>query len=423
MLASRTELLEKIRLGEDSFLELKEVKFAGGRIRGPAQEDVADELAAFANSAGGVMLLGVDDKSREVVGIPVEQLNAVEALVRNACEDSIKPPLAPIIERITLPDFSGVERPVVRVEVTRSLFVHQSPGGYLHRVGSSKRPMPPDYLARLFQQRSQSRLIHFDETPVPQATLADLEEALWRRFVPTRSAESPEVSLSKLAMAARDEHGVWRPTVAGLLMASRHPEHYLPGAIVQAVAYEGTEVVPAGEGIYQRDAQDITGPLDEQIRTACAFVRKNMRIAAYKRAEGGRVDVPQYDLTAVFEAVTNAVAHRDYSMAGAKVRLRLFADRLELYSPGMLPNTMTPESMPYRQVSRNEAVTSLLARCPIGDVELASHRSHIMDKRGEGVPIILQRSEELAGKRPEYRLIDDSELVLTIYAARAEEQE
>lgn len=422
MLAMRTELIEKIRLGEDSFLELKEVRFARGKVRGPAQQDLADELAAFANSAGGVVLLGVEDTSREVLGIPVEHLDAVEALVRQACEDSVKPPLAPIIERITLPDLSGVEQPVIRVEVARSLFVHQSPGGYLHRVGSSKRPMPPDYLARLFQQRSQSRLIRFDETPVPRATLADLDEQLWRRFAPKQSTDAPEVLMAKLAMAAQDEQGVWRPTVAGLLMASRQPERHLPGAFVQAVAYMGTAVVPTGEGVYQRDAQDITGPLDEQIRAACAFVRKNMMVSAYKRAGGGRVDVPSFDMTAVFEAVTNAVAHRDYSMAGAKVRLRLFADRLELFSPGMLPNTMTPESLPYRQVSRNEALTSLLARCPVGDVDLANSRSHIMDKRGEGVSIILARSEQLSGKRPEYRLNDDSELMLTIFAARMEQE-
>lgn len=417
MLATRAELLEKIRLGEDSFLELKEVKFAGGRVRGPTQDDLADELAAFANSAGGVLLLGVEDATREVLGIPMERLDAVEDMVRQACTDSVKPPLAPIIERLMLPDSTGVEQPVIRVEVARSLFVHQSPGGYLHRVGSAKRQIAPDHLARLFQQRSQARLIRFDETPVPRATLADFEERLWRRFAPAQSAEAPEVLLSKLAMAAQDEHGVWRPTVAGLLMACRYPERFLPGAFVQAVAYAGREVVPEGEHAYQLDAQDITGTLDEQIRQACAFVRRNMQVAAYKRAEGGRVDRPQFDMTAVFEAITNAVAHRDYSMAGAKVRLRLFNDRLELYSPGMLPNTMTPDSLPYRQVARNEALTSLLARCPIDDRELSPHRSHIMDKRGEGVSIILARSEALSGRQPNYRMNDDSELLLTIFAA------
>ncbi|MFT7723996.1 MAG: ATP-binding protein [Roseateles sp.] len=422
MFATRSELLEKIRLGEDTFLELKEVKFAGGKVRGPSQDGLADELAAFANSSGGVLLLGVEDTSREVLGIPVDKLDDVEQLVRQACEQSIKPPLAPIIERMTLPDGGGVEQPVIRLAIERSLFVHQSPGGYLHRVGSSKRPIAPDQLARLFQQRSQSRLIRFDETPVPRATLGDLNEALWRRFAPQRSSDAPEVLMSKLAMAARDEQGEWRPTVAGLLLGSSVAQHFLPGAFIQAVAYQGKDVVPTGEGAYQRDAQDIVGPLDQQILDACAFVRKNMQMAARKLAQGGREDLPQFDMLAVFEAVTNAVAHRDYSMAGAKVRLRLFDDRLELYSPGMLPNTMTPESLPFRQAARNEALTSLLARCPIVDDTLAAHRQHIMDKRGEGVSIVLETSERLSGKRPEYQLSDDSELKLTIFAAATEQE-
>ena len=418
MWANRSELIEKIRLGEDSFLELKEVKFAGGKLSGPKQDGLADELAAFANSAGGVLLLGVEDTSREVLGIPLPNLDAVEQILRQACEESIKPALAPTMERMTLPDWAGVEQPIIRVEIKRSLFVHQSPGGYLHRVGSSKRPIPPDHLARLFQQRSQSRLIRFDETPVSSAQLTDLDEALWRRFAPTSSTDAPEILLGKLAIAARDEQGDWRPTVAGLLMASTKANQFLPGAFIQAVAYLGTDAVPRETSLYQQDAQDIAGPLDQQIFAACAFVRKNMTVAAYKHAGGGREDRPQFDMLAIFEAVTNAVAHRDYSMAGSKVRLRLFSDRLELYSPGMLPNTMSPESLPFRQAARNEALTSLLARCPINDSTLSRHRQHIMDKRGEGVSIILETSERLSGKRPEHRLLDESELMLTIYAAQ-----
>ena len=417
MFSMRSELLEKIRLGEDNFLEFKEVRFAGGKIRGPGQDDLADELAAFANSRGGVLLLGVHDKTREVVGIPVDRLDAAEALIRQACEDSMKPPGVPVIERINLPDSAGVARPVIRVEVPPSLFVHQSPGGYFHRVGSSKRPIPPDHLARLFQQRSQARLIRFDETPVPRAALSHLDEALWRRFDTARSTDTPEQLLSKLAMASQDDAGTWRPTVAGMLLACRKPQQLLSSAFIQAVAYQGIAITPQTDSTYQRDARDITGPLDQQIFEACDFVRKNMQVAARKGSVGGREDIPQFDMLAVFEAVANAVAHRDYSMAGSKVRLRLFDNRLELYTPGLLVNTMTPESLPYRQAARNEAITSLLARCSVQGDDLKGHRTHIMDKRGEGVPIILSRSEVLSEKTPEYRLIDESELLLTIYAA------
>ncbi len=417
MFATRSELLEKIRLGEDNFLELKEVRFAGGKIRGPEQNDLADKLAAFGNTRGGVLLLGVHDKTREALGIPVDRLDAVESLVRQACEDSIKPPAAPVIERLSLPDNAGVEQPVIRVEVPPSLFVRQSPGGYFHRVGSSKRPIPPDQLARLFQQRSQARLIRFDETPVPHATLGALDEALWRRFVTPQTTDTPEQLLSKLAMASQDDAGTWRPTVAGVLLASREPRQFLSSAFIQAVAYQGTKISPQTESAYQSDARDISGPLDQQIFDACDFVRKNMRVLARKRPEGGREDFPQFDMLSVFEAITNAVAYRDYSMSGSKVRLRLFDDRLELYAPGLLANTMTPESLPYRQAARNESITSLLARCPVEREDFEAHRTHIMDKRGEGVPIILSRSEQLSGQAPEYRLIDESELLLTIYAA------
>lgn len=417
MFATRSELLEKIRLGEDSFLELKEVRFAGVKVRGPEQNDLADELAAFANSHGGVLVLGVQDKTREVLGIPLDRLDEVEALVRQASEDSVKPVLAPLIERLTLPDVDGAEQPVLRVEMPRSLFVHQSPGGYFHRVGSSKRQMPPDYLARLFQQRSQTRIIRFDEQAVPGATLDDLDPALWQRFATARTQDERDELLQKLAMVRKDEDGALRPTVAGVLMGCREPRRFLPNAYVQAVAYRGTAIEPGAEQAYQRDAQDISGPLDEQIFGACDFVRKHMDVPASKQQ--GRRDLPQFDMLAVFEAVTNAVAHRDYSIHGSKVRLRIFDDRLELFSPGSIPNTMTVDSLAYRQAARNEVLTTLLARCPISpkDEDIQTHRTHIMDKRGEGVPVIISRTQQLSGKRPEYRLIDDSELMLTMTAA------
>jgi len=416
MFDSVADLIDKIRLGEDSYLELKEVRFAGQKVSAPHRDSLADELAAFANSRGGVCVLGVDD-TRDVLGIPLDRLDLVEDFVRQICLDIITPPLTPVIERLTLPGTAGEQLPVLKVDVAGSLFVHRSPGGYFHRVGSAKREMAPEYLARLFQQRSQARIIRFDEQAVPGASLDDLSDALWQRFASPRVQDTREVLLDKLAMARPDADGTLRPTIAGALMASADPRRWLPNAFIQAVAYRGTEVLPQGDAAYQLDAQDITGPLDAQVLAACHFVRKNMRISASK--DEGRHDLPQYDMTAVFEALVNAVAHRDYSIHGAKIRLKMFADRLELYSPGAIPNTMTVDSLPYRQAARNEAVTSLLAKCQIPDTDKAiTGRSAMMDKRGEGVQIILDQSERLSGLRPVYRLVDDSELLLIIRAAK-----
>ena len=422
MLDSEKELLDQIALGESTFLEFKEVRFVGKRIAGPSRESLADGLAAFANSRGGVLVLGVSDRAREIIGIDESRLDAVVDFVRHVCTDSLDPSLESVlVDRLRLPSTSGERVAVVKVEVPRSLFIHRSPGGFYHRVADSKRRMSTEFLARMLQQRSQTRLIRFDEQPVAGASIESLSTNLCDSFRTRRSDADTDTFLQKLGIVTSDEQELYRPTVAGVLVACDDPRRWLPNAYIQAVAYRGTSTqAVSGAEPYQVDASDIDGPVPRQIADACRFVFKNMKMSAVKTM--GRQDQPQYDMTAVFEAVTNAVAHRDYSMHGSKIRLRLYEDRLELYSPGAIVNSMSVESLRYRQAARNETLCSLLAKCAVpGDDWLVAGRRHIMEKRGEGVPIILDNSTELSGREPDYRLIDDAELLLTIYAANADE--
>jgi predicted HTH transcriptional regulator len=140
-----------------------------------------------------------------------------------------------------------------------------------------------------------------------------------------------------------------------------------------------------------------------------------MTVSATKAPE--RRERPQFSLRAVFEAVVNAVAHRDYSVHGSKIRLFMFDDRLELYSPGGLPNTVTVESIALRQSTRNELITSMLTKCPVPDPSGRLARGFLMEKRGDGVPIIISESRKLSGRDPLFRLIDDSELLVTIFSS------
>lgn len=410
MSESDDELFRRIKLGEDSAFEFKVLEFENGKIVGPHRNGMSDELAAMANTATGVFLLGIDDKTREIVGIPENELDQAETWVRSICNDLITPPLFCRIRKRALGD-----KNLIRIDVPRSLFVHQSANGYFHRIGSSKRQMTPEILARLFQQRSQARLIRFDEQPVSMAPVECLQRSLWEKFRTPLSPENDEEFLLKLKLLTKDEDSRIYPTVGGILMASERPQEYLANAFIQAVHYRGTERNAA----YQLDAMDLCGPLDVQVAEACKFVRKNMFVYATKTP--ARCDIPQYSIAAVFEALVNAVAHRDYSIQGSKIRLHMFADRLELFSPGTIPNTMTIDSLPLRQSSRNELLTSLLARCPVTLEEPAAYRKTLMDKRGEGVPIILSESEERSGRRPVYRLIDDAELMLTLFPAKLPE--
>ncbi len=407
---TNAELIRRIRLGEDSALELKAVVLERGRVTGPRRDDFADELAAFANAKGGMVVLGVDDSTKQVLGIPLGDLDAVESWVREICNDSVKPALDADIYRLELDGVDGGPVPVIRVDVSRSLFVHKSPGGYFRRLGSSKRETSPDALARLFQERSQSRLIRFDESPVPGTKPEDLDYSLTVRFLREESTGEgvTENAARKLRLVADDDDGVARLTLAGVLLCTREPQEWLPHAYVQAVSYAGERT----DLNYQTDSRDILGPLDEQVAEALHFVRRNMLVRATKGT--GRVERPQFSERAVFEAVVNAVAHRDYSMAGQRVRLHMFGDRLELYIPGALANTLTPDTLHLRQANRNELIVSLLARCP---APTGVGRVNLMDRRGDGVPIILQESRDLSGSSPVYTLIDEGELRLVIQAA------
>ena len=413
MFDSPEELLRKIHLGEDTSLELKTVRFRGGQVSGPGRNELADELAAIANTHDGVLVLGVDDKTRDIVGIPLDRLENVDRYVYEICNDLIKPPVLFRSFRLQLPNSTGDLQAVLKVEITRSLFVHRSSGGYLFRKGSSRREMPPEYLARLFQQRSQARLIRFEEQPVPQSSIDDLSEELWSNYT-TRSDESADIVLLKRSLLSKEESGGVRASIAGILLCCQNPERFLPNASIEAVRYRGKEQ----DSNYQIDAQKICGPLNRQIEQAMTFLRRNQTVSAVKVPH--RVEMKQFSERAVFEAIVNAAAHRDYSIFASKIRFFMFDDRLEIYSPGALPNTVTIESIALRQATRNELITSLLAETPVAGTVGKVGRGFYMEKRGDGVPIILSESKKLSGKKPIYNLIDDSELLLTIYSATTE---
>ncbi len=408
------ELLYQVRLGEDSAYEFKSLTIKGNKVDQPGRDSVADELAAFANAGGGIIVFGVADKTRAVEGIAREDLDTVDQWLSNIASHAIDPPLPIETRLLEIPDSQGDLKPVVWVRVSKSVFVHKSPHGYFHRVGSSKREMSPELLARIFQQRSMVRLIRFDEQLVPHTTRDAISPELKTRFLRGDTfANLAEITqLKKLYLIGDDESGELRLTVSGVLLLTARPADYLSSAYIQCVAYSGSE----RNAEYQLDAQDCDGPVDEQIRHAFNFVKRNMRVEAVKRP--GRIDIPQYDLTAVFEAIVNAVAHRDYAMHGARIRLHLFADRLELSTPGGLPNSLTVDSMEANSITRNETLVNLLSRYYPADP--VSKRQNLIERRGEGVPTILAASEKLSLRRPRYEQIDHTELKLTIYAASRE---
>ena len=367
------EIQRQLRLGEDSDWEFKQVEFTGNRPTSPRRDDLADEIAAFANASGGVLLCGVTD-SGDVQGLSRPQMDSLERLLVEICSDSITPSLT---VRILRRELDG-----------NAFLMVDVPAG-------------------------QARFLCFDKQPVPDTGLGTLEPSLWTPLLSAEGRADPGAALEKMGLLGRDENGTVRATVAGVLFCSHSPEEWLPNACITATHYRGADRASG-----QLDAQTITGPLNRQIAEAVAFAVRNMRVGAYK--DPARMELPQYSAEALFEAIANAVVHRDYSMRGSRIRLSMFADRMEIQSPGALANSLTVDELEYRQATRNEVLASVLGRMPTSGIQGAGGRLFIMERRGDGVPVIRRETRELAGRLPQFDLVGDADLCVTLPAASTE---
>ncbi len=401
------EIRQRLRLGEDSGWEFKQIEFSGDRPTSPRREDLADEMAAFANANGGVLICGVSDDGR-LQGMSSGQMAALDRLLVEVSTDAVEPSL-----RVNVHHRELDGKAFVLVDVSRGDSVHERAGRAFIRVGASKRRLGGDERLRLAQRRAQSRYLWFDRQVVPQTGFHTLRERLWEPLLSAAGASDPRRALENLKLLASDEADVDRATVAGVLLCTDSPQQWLPQATIMATLYRGKDRASG-----QIDSQEIEGPLPAQIADAVKFVVRNMRVSARKTP--AREDAPQYNKAAVFEAVVNAVVHRDYSMSSRRIRLSMFKNRLEIDSPGQLPNGMTIDGMDSIQATRNEVLASVFGRIPVGDVPGSDHRRYMMERRGDGVSIILKETRETAGVVPEYRVVDESNLVLAIPAARLE---
>ena len=396
MFDTAEQIQRQLLAGEDSRVEFKALQVTERGVRAPNADSVAAEMVAFANAEGGTLFLGVDDAGKPV-GIPQGRLDAAERWLVNLATENCDPPIRPIIRKHVLDDAQG-ERHLILADIPRGLYVHRTASGrYYQRVGSSKRDLTPAELARLFQQRGREYV--FDEQPVLAADVAALNQHRLEAYF-GRSPTIPWLDLLRnTRVVAAREDGAPHPTVAGLLAFATEPSDFLPSCTIEAACYGGTEL--SSDDLVH--VERLAGPAADQIDAAVSFVARFMQ-------EGRPADSePAYDIEVVDEAVVNAVAHRDYAISGAKIRLFLFPDRLEIYSPGKLPNTLAIEEMPYRTFTRNQLLVSFLSR-------LRSKRTGqvFLESRGEGVRKILRVGEVHSGRVPEYRLFGE-ELRLTLW--------
>ena len=310
---------------------------------------LAETLAAFANTDGGILLLGVDAAGamRGVRDTDTAIDKALAAGLR--CE----PPLIlPRPDSVTLEEKNLV---VVQVPVGMA-HAYSLRGKYLARAGKKNAALGPRQLRQLLRERGEA---NFEAQSAPGATLDDLDDALVQKYAATFLGDSPTKKDAILDLLYRrgciaKDSGAWRPTNSGYLLFGKEPQRAFPSSEILLARYSGKQMTDE----FLREIA--RGSLPEQIRRAEAWITANMR-------KGSRIDAFQredraeYPMPAVREAIVNAVAHRDYAIRGDEIRVMMFSDRIEIYSPGRLPGHVTVDNIVEERFSRNEVIAQVLA--------------------------------------------------------------
>ena len=420
---NKQERLASIRAGEDTELELKEIVFRGDRISfaredGRATSRLAEVFVSMANTKGGVVVIGVRNSDRMPVGIEPEKRDLLEQFVVNVALNNCKPMIVPALDWEYLPGEDDVPKLCLIVEIPMSRFdVHQtSDGRYLQRLGSHRQSIPPERLARLLSARRLTSPI--EERPLLGSSLDDLSEIRLEKYFRDRFSDWSEPddwgsTLVAHKLAAVLDSGV-TPTYLGVLLFAEQPERYIYGAYIDLAVY--THDTPDGNTV---DSNRFVGPVPEQIAQVVSYLRVSPLVPTVSRKDrDGRRDYPSYALTALQEAVVNAVVHRDYEIAGSQIIIRMFPDRIEFQNPGALYNTLTIENLyaGCQPVRRNQLLAGFMR-----DYKSTLTGSSFMEARGEGFLNLVRDSLRLSGRRPELEQIGEA-TKLTIYAARYENE-
>jgi ATP-dependent DNA helicase RecG len=356
------ELRERIARWENLHTDFKEQL--------GSNEDLAKDLVCFANTDGGQLIIGVA-KNRTIAGVddPDRVCAKVDEVAFNRCD----PPIT-VVQEVLEDDGKNVV--VINIPKGDQRPYSTNSGNYYTRTTTACRQASKAELLRLFQATES---LYYDETPLPRLGISDLDlDALDHYLDDTGQSNLKEDRERLLRNWSLFSGSV--PTVAGILLFGHEPQRHLPFAQINAARFPGKD-----SSLEPSDRKDLTGRLIDVIDRAEKFL--DIHLMTPHQIRGFEPEPrPELPKEALREAIVNAVAHRDYTVRGP-VRLFVFDDRVEIHTPGKLPNTVTEESMRAGiHVIRNPHIYSRLSD------------AGLVTRAGTGVRRIIRLVKETTGK-------------------------
>lgn len=392
------ELKKIIQGGETNNVELK--------VAAPGATEMAERLCGMANAQGGMVIIGVKDADNEIVGIPDSRIGETLDVIQRAVRQMIKPEL--MLDPPEPEIYTISNKKLVVATVKSGLEpVYQAHGIYWIRRGTHTISLN---LPELLEMANDRGLLDWEHQPAHNVTMQDINLEKVKAYLEMRLAhhrvnrfKDIERALIGMNCAVAAKDGKVVPTNAGILFFGSYPQESIIQADVACVLFRET----VGASRYA-DRKILTGTIQELIDGAEVFLSRYIAVGA--KMEGfKRVDIPEYSLEVVREAVINAIVHRDYSKRGESVRVFFYPDKIEVHSPGLLLPGIMVEQMEQGEVQsklRNPTIANLLRDIP-----------GYMERLGSGIRFMLDETNRLGLPKPQFR--EMNEFIVTFHKAPA----
>ena len=353
-----------------------------------APKVLAIPIIAFANADGGTVAIGISDKTRRIEGVDydIQKLNELLRVPFDFCVPTVKVE----IEKVQCIDFKGRENHVLLMHIEPSMEVHANQADEVFmRVGDKSKKLAFEERMQLMYDKGER---FFEDKPVPEADIEDIDLAFVEKYI-------AQIGYSKTAMEylrenkgfIKEKNGKVQISSAAILLFGKNPQLYFPRARVRFIRYEGTE---ERVGTQMNVIKDVIfeGNILKMITDAVAYLDTQIKEKTYLGEDGLFVTEEEYPKFVRQEIIVNAVTHRDYSIRGTDIQIKMFDDRIVVESPGKLPGLVKTDNIRHTHFSRNPKIAEFLKVYSF------------VKEYGEGVDRMCKELEAVGLQDPEYRL-------------------
>ena len=340
----KEELKQMISNGEDSYTQFK--------VNITNAEKLAQEMVAFSNAKGGVILIGIDDFGK-VVGLDDDDIRRINQLIGNVINTHVLPPIYPLV---TIENIENKKILLLKIDEGVNKPYSTNSGIYLTKAGSDKRKISPQELRRLF---AESKNLFPDEEVVYGSSIEDIELSKLKNFLKEDNIEMfnrlnrnelvLETLLANLELLRDD-----KLTLAGVLLFSQNPQRFKPSFYVDCCYFDGNDI-SVTKFISKKT---IKGTFDEIFEDSMRFIVSQLRVYQVEKDfnSNGELEIKEEVLT---ELIVNALVHRDYYI-NSSIKIFMFHNRVEIITPGKLVNSLTVEKIKNGiAIQRNPILSSI----------------------------------------------------------------